>query len=231
MPTAWNYPNSKPNSNKPKIAIAIPYNGKWEPEWVSKVYIPLNYFTTSWCDKIPLLCKVPSLPVARDILVSNALQANCNYIFFLDTDHIFEYPQDPNLALNILYQCINKDPNNKDGKIVSGLYRAKQKSGFNYAAWMRANEKGFTPIQSWTGNWLNIDVTGLGCTLISMEVFKNIERPWFKWELQNDISEDFYFFQLAKKHGYSTHIFTDVKLSHLGDMKVMSDGTITTQDM
>jgi hypothetical protein len=175
--------------------------------------------------------KVPSLPVARDTLVNQALQSNCDYMFFLDTDIIFESPQDPNEALNILYQCMNKDRSDKDAKIVGGLYRAKQKQGFHYGMWMRANEKGFVPIEKWSGNWLNVDVTGLGCCLIDMDVFRNIPKPYFYWEVQDGISEDFYFFELAKKHGYSVHIFTDVKLSHLGGLKVKWDGSFVTPDM
>lgn len=215
----------------PRIAISIPYNSKFEPEWVEKTYRFLRCIPVNWCEKVVFYSKVPSLPVARDTLVNQALQSDCDYIFFLDSDMIFEDPQNPNEAINILYQCINKDKSNKDAKIVSGLYRAKQKQGFNYAMWLRVNEKGFGPIYKWTGNWLEADVVGLGCCLIDLDVFRNIPKPWFYWEVQDGISEDFYFFELAKKHGYNTHIFTDVKLSHLGGLKVKCDGSIVTPDM
>lgn len=230
MPTAWNSSNNI-EKNTPKIAIAIPYNGKFEPEWVEKTWRHLRCTPLNWCTKIVFYSKVPSLPVARDSLVNQALQTDCHYVFFLDSDMIFETPEDPNVALDTLYQCMNKDPNSKEGKIVSGLYRAKQKQGFGWAAWMKVHEKGFTPIQNWTGNWIKIDATGLGCCLIDMCIFRNIPKPWFYWEVQGDISEDFYFFQLAAKFGYDTHLFTDVKLSHLGGLKVKSDGTIVIADM
>lgn len=228
MPTAWNNNNQ---SIIPKIAVCIPYNSNWYPEWVDKTYCPLKYVPTNWCTKILFLSKVQSLPVARDMLIDQALQANCNYVFFIDTDMVFESPNDPNMALNQLYQVINKDPNSKNGKIVSALYRAKQNTGYSFAIWTRANDKGFTPIVQWTGNWIEVSVTGLGCALIDTQVFKNIERPWFRWELKDDMSEDFYFFELAKKNGYDIHSFTDVRLSHLGHLKVRSDGTVTTTDM
>jgi hypothetical protein len=235
MPTAWsNIPKSNISKyNIPKIAVCIPYNSNWFPEWTDKTYCPLKYVPTNWCTKITFLSKVQSLPVARDILVNQALQSNCDYIFFLDTDMVFESPNDPNVALNHLYQVINKDPSTKDGKIVGALYRAKQKVGFSFSMWTRApnNIRGYTPIESWTGNWINVSVTGLGCALIDMEVFKNIERPWFRWEMNEEISEDFSFFELAKSRGFDTHVFTDVKLSHLGGLKVKSDGTIVTPDM
>lgn len=232
MPTAWNNINI-PSNKKPKIAIATPYKDSWNPEWVVKTRDPLHFVLLDWCEKMTFMSKIESLPVARDALVTEALKFNADYIFFIDTDHIFELPLDPNIALSMLYQTMNKNIDTKEGKIVSGLYRAKQKTGFNYAAWMKAsgNTKGYTPIQSWNGNWLEVDVTGLGCTLIDMQVFKTLPRPWFYWEESDGISEDFYFFELAKKYGYNLHIFTDVKLSHLGKMKVKCDGTFEIQEL
>lgn len=225
-----------PNQNiprKPKITVCIPYNGKWEAEWVMRSYIHICHAPTEWCTKYQLLSKVPSLPLSRDSLTNNALKTDCNYVFFLDTDIIFEQPQDPNAALYMLYQAINKDPNSKEGKIVSGLYRAKQRTGFAYAMWMDAPSgiKGFVPIEKWTGNWLKVDVCGMGCCLIDINVFKDIPKPYFHWELDGEMSEDFYFCKLAAKYGYDTHIFSDVKLSHLGDMKVKSDGTFSIPEM
>lgn len=225
MPQAW---ESKKTSDLPKIAVCIPYISKWEPEWVEFTYSRLRFTPTAWCDKMLFMCKVPSLPVARDILVKQSLDNKCDYTFFVDTDHIFETPSDPNLALNHLYQCMNKSKDSKDSKIISGLYRAKQRVGFNNAMWMRQDNRGYTPVIKWTGNWIRVDVCGLGCCLIDNMVFKEIPRPWFKWDMAEDISEDFYFCELANKHGYNTHVLTDVKLSHLGDLKVQADGTITT---
>lgn len=224
-------PNVDPN--KPRITIAIPYNGRWDPEWAVRAYLPLCYIPVDWCIKAHFLCKVPSIPTARDTLVDNALQTGCQYIFFLDTDVIFESPADPNIALNMLYQVINKDPKTKEGKIVSGLYRAKQKTGFSYAAWVDAPTglNGFIAIDKWTGNYVKVDVVGMGCCLIDIQVFKNLRKPYFKWELNGEMSEDFHFCKSAAELGYDTHVFTDVKLSHLGNIKVKTDGTFALSEM
>ena len=230
MNTAW----ENLQNTKPKIAIATPYNGDWNPEWVTKTRDPLEFVPLTWCEKITYKSKVPSLPVARTALVEEAIKIKADFIFFIDTDIIFESPTDPNMALSMLYQTIDKNKDNKNGKIVSGLYRAKQKVGFNYAVWMKPADikvKGYVPIQSWSGNWLEVDVTGLGCTLIDMKVFRELEQPWFFWESTTGPSEDFYFFELAKKHGYNLHVFTDVKGSHGGYMKVKCDGTVVLQEM
>lgn len=225
---AWETTNTK----IPLIAVGIPYNN-WEVEFTEKVYTRLKHVPLDFANKTMFLSHAPSLPVARDALVSQALSVNADYIFFIDTDNVFEIPEDPNHALKILYQCMNKDPNSKDAKIVSGLYRAKQKVGFNYAAWMKVQDKdkGYVPIQSWTGNWLQVSVVGMGCCLIDMKIFKEVPRPWFRWDTFDDVSEDFYFFEQALKYGYKVNVFTDVKLSHIGKLKVKCDGTIVTPEM
>jgi hypothetical protein len=226
----------KPDSGLPKIAISIPFNGNWIPEWVERMYLPLMYHPVPWCQKVAFLTRVPSISVARNTLVEQALGIGADYILFVDTDIVMESPTDPNVALSNLYQTINKskikeDKNYKNARIVSGLYRAKQKTGFSYAMWLNYQEKGFTPMVNWQGNWLEVAVIGLGFTLIDAKIFNDIPKPWFVWNDPNSISEDFYFCKLAKEHGYESRVFTDVKLSHIGTLKVKTDGTITVPEV
>jgi hypothetical protein len=233
--TSW--PDTpRPDSGLPKIAICIPFNSNWLPEWVERMYLPLMYHPLTWCQKIAFLTRVPSISVARNTLIEQALSINADYVLFVDTDIVMESPTDPNVALSQLYQVINKSkdissPSYKDARIVSGLYRAKQKTGFSYAMWMDYSEKGFTPIANWKGNWLQVDVVGLGFCLIDLSIFKDIPKPWFVWNSPGTISEDFHFCKLAKKHGYETRVFTEVKLSHLGTLKVKTDATITVPEV
>lgn len=207
---------------KPKIAVLLPHQGTLPSEFVEKVWGPLRFQAVAWCDKLPLICRVPSLPLARNVLAQQALDGGIDYLFWIDSDHVFETPQDPNEALRLLYQC--------NAPIACGLYRAKQRIGLNYAAWMKA-EGGYIPIQSWTGNWIRVDVTGFGCALIKAEVFRAVKPPWFHWEEANAPSEDFYFWERAAKAGYEVRILTDCKLSHIGVLKVKTDGSVTTLDV
>lgn len=89
----------------------------------------------------------------------------------------------------------------------------------------------YTPIQSWEGNWITVDVTGLGCALIRAEVFKAVKEPWFHWEEPEAVSEDFAFYEKCREAGFEVKVFTDVRLSHLGELKVLSDGSVTTRDV
>jgi GT2 family glycosyltransferase len=189
---------------------------------VEKTWGPLRWVPLDWCEKIPLMCRVPSLPLARNILAKHALDAGATHLFWLDSDLVFEKPEDPNEALRLLYLC--------DAPIVAGLYRAKQKVGFNYAAWVKV-EGGYAPIREWSGNYIRVDVTGLGCCLVKREVFEKVPKPWFKWVEEEAPSEDFAFFEKCREAGYEVRIFTEVRLSHIGALKVLSDGSVSTLDV
>jgi GT2 family glycosyltransferase len=117
--------------------------------------------------------------------------------------------------------------------VASGLYRAKQKTGFHYAAWVKnPRGEGYFPIQGWTAgsNWIKVDAIGLGFCLLKREVFERIPHPWFKWDKPAP-SEDFYFCEQLIKYGYEIRVLTDVKCSHIGTLKVHHDGTISTLEV
>ena len=208
-------------SEKPRIALLLPHTSTLPAEFVDSIWGPLRHVPVAWCDKIPRMCRVPSLPVARNMLAQQALDAGATHLLWVDSDGVMESPTDPNEALKLLYQC--------DAPIAACLYRSKQKTGFNYAAWNRVKD-GYTPIASWTGNWFPVDVTGMHFVLIKREVFEAVPKPWFHWEEESP-SEDFYFFEKAAKAGYGVRIFSEVKLSHLGELKVLSSGKVTTRDV
>ena len=207
--------------DKPRIAILLPYRQSLYAQFVESIWGPLRFIGVPWCDKIPKMSDAVSLPLARNALVEAALELDVTHLLWLDSDGVMETPEDPNEAMRILYKC--------DAPIAACLYVAKQASGFNYAAWMKAPE-GYTPIVGWQEgtNWISVSATGLHFCLIKREVFENVPKPWFHWNETGKPSEDFYFFEKAKEAGYEVRIRTDVRLSHLGVLKVRSDKRITT---
>lgn len=91
-----------------------------------------------------------------------------------NSDNVCEEPTDPNQAIRTLLSL--------NAPCASGLYRAKQQGGFNYAMWLRnPNGAGYIPIKEWTGNWIPCHVIGFGFVLLKRECFERVPYPWFEW--------------------------------------------------
>jgi len=251
---AWITPpvnNVSPPSKKPVIQILLPHRGNWQAEWVEATWKPMSY-PLPWCDKTFSLCRIPSLPNARNTLAQQLLDGNADYALWMDDDHIIESPTvkigenedgtpiligDPNLALHSLYKALEETGEN----IITGLYRAKQQHGFNYAIWHYATQPdgkpGFIHIQQWEppeANFFSVDVAGFGMMLMHRRVLEKMrdagygtkEKPFFSWEHPNSMSEDFDFLMKAKELGFKTWCLTDVKLSHMGLLVISTDGSV-----
>lgn len=227
QPPTTQPPVSTAPQGKPKIMIAVPHESRVYTEWAFKMLGPLMHVPVPWCDKVPQMARGVPLNVARDQLAEAMLaDKTVTHIMWVDSDSICSSPPNPNDAMQMLFQC--------NQPIVSGLYRAKQKDGFNYAMWMDAKlpegKLGFLPIQSFTGNWLQVDTVGMGFILVQRKVYETLPQPWHPWPTKSP-SEDFNFCIAARKAGFSINVFTEVKLRHLGEMGVNLDGTITVLEV
>ena len=215
---AWEF------GNKERVAILIPHTGSVSLEWADRVYGPLKFVPSPHFDKVVLTARGTPWDVARNSLVKQALgDSKVTHLMWIDSDVVFEQI-DPNEAILQLMRC--------DAPIVSGVYRVRQKSGFNYAMWTK-HPQGFVPVERFTGNWLTVDVIGFGCVLIKREVFERVPEPWFFWGPGEFPSEDFNFCLRAAEHGYKVYVYTDLKCSHIssGGLKVTSDRSVTTLDV
>jgi len=211
------------NSSLQRIVIGVPYEVKVTMMWAMKTMAPLLFTSTNWCEKIPQMARGVPQSVARDQIVDQALlDPLVTHILWVDSDSICESPEDPNVALNMLYQC--------NVPIVSGLYRAKQKQGFNYAAWMDAklpdNKPGFVPIESYTGNFFQVDTVGMGFCLVKREVYERLSKPWYPWPTHSP-SEDFNFCVLKDTLVYGNNI-VPIETLNIGDTVLTCEGLIKT---
>lgn len=130
-----------------------------------------------------------------------------DYIMFIDSDTYFK----PNLLDKLI-------ESNKD--IVSGLYFSRV---FPYNPMMyKEGKEQLEIIHDFKINDLiEVDSFGLGCCLIKTEVFKNLEIPYFKFEIEKGeslkyISEDHYFCKKLKAKGYKLYANTGVLCMHIG---------------
>lgn len=211
----------------PHICLCIPHFGAVSFEWVESTYGPLRFIPCVDFAKSNKLARgILNLDTERNMVAKMALEdKSVTHLLWLDTDCICESPTDPNQAVRMLLQC--------NTPVVSGLYRSKKLKGdYPYAMWMKnpAGEYGYVGIQSWTGNFVKVDTIGFGFVLIKREVFEKIPYPWFVWDKQAP-SEDFDFCEKMVKYGYDIRVFTEVKLSHAGMMKVKIDGSVHVLDV
>lgn len=145
---------------------------------------------------------------ARQEVVQKAYNMGVEWLFFLDSD-VFP-PSD----------CLHRLMSH-NVPIVTGVY------------WMKSSPPqpvvykvlGNGPI--WeidpTAGLVEIGGAGLGCTLINMSVFDNLESPYFKtnWSMVKDgrtihsqIGEDHYFYLMAQKAGYKIYMDPTVLCDH-----------------
>lgn len=258
---------SQPNVNvgvakKPVICVLMPQEESMSVEFIERTWAPLKA-PSQWCDKQYMMCRVPSLPLARNILVQQFLKSTAEYALWMDSDHILEKPSEGtpdhqawDEALYKLYRALEESGES----IVSGLYRAKQQHGFNYAIWKKAapemNKRGYVHVEGWSGNFFEVDVCGLGLTLMRRKVVEELYNQTeyakkvvegikskcvtelsgvehlitseepFHWETPDSISEDFNFLEKLRRLGYKTWVLSDVRLSHEGRVVINTSGAI-----
>lgn len=233
---AWDY------VAKPKVCICVPHTAHVTLEWADKTYVPLKLMGPNF-DKVYQLARGTPLNLSREEMVLGGMgvgakgdTSKVTHFFFVDSDILFEQPSDVNQAISILLSM--------NQPIVCGVYRAKQKTGFHHAIWSKRllpdgktltfDPVGLPPPPT---NWFTVDVTGLGCALVKREVFEKVPRPWFEWTFDKydssklGPSEDFSFFLKAKEYGYLCWIYSDVKCSHIGDLKVKFDGALSVLEV
>lgn len=226
---AWNT-DSQPSIpiNMAHVCVLIPHWGSVQLEWVNSTYAPLIFIPQSDFAKSHRISRgIFNLDSHRNVLIKAALEdKTVTHILFLDSDVVVESPADPNQALRILLSL--------NVPIVSALYRAKKAKGiYPYAMWALnpSGGAGYIDIPTWTGNWLSVGAVGFGFILFKREVFEKTPYPWCEWHEPPNPSEDFWACEKFRKAGFEIKVFTDVKLSHIGTMKVKIDGSVHVLDV
>ena len=150
---------------------------------------------------------------ARNHIVESAINANVEYLFFLDDDVL----PPPNIFVKML--SYHKD-------IVSALYCTKSKPAYPLVF----TESGAGCYTDWElGEIVKVWGCGLGATLIDMKVFTEdkIEKPYFKstkleavkdpqtleWFYKTG-TEDLYFYDKVEKAGYDVYVDTSIQCMH-----------------
>jgi len=145
---------------------------------------------------------------SRNELVKKAQLDKCDYVWFIDTDQLISKGTlDKLLALKV--------------NIASALYFTRTPPIIPV---MRKFENGcYEGIFDWKdGEVLEVDGIGLGCCLIKMNVFDDIEFPYFKLTYENfkgytlHVSEDLNFCRKVRKAGFKIYVDTGLIARHIG---------------
>ena len=148
---------------------------------------------------------------ARNQLARKALNDECDYIMFIDADMILP----PKAIDDLIDMNLN---------IVSGLYFAKGKPYLPVAR-IKKNDDDIDHkfLETFEfGKVMKVAGAGMGCCLIKADVLKKLEYPWFKFEWKKikgsmqQLAEDLYFCNAAKKIGYDTYLNTGIVCEHFG---------------
>lgn len=209
-----------------RVRICVVSNRYTSPVFASSLAMMTTNMALAktYFDRVGLACKAwhSCLPIAREQCVTLCLNENDTHILFIDDDSIV--PQD---AGKRLYQS---------GKRIVGVnfvrkefpitYCAKGMDGQNLSSHKKS---GIEEVQR----------IGFGMTLIHLDIFRKMEKPWFRMEWSKEtghVSEDYYFSERAKALGEK--IYIDHSLSqqcqHAGEFLYSGeymDANIETRDL
>jgi hypothetical protein len=174
-----------------KLGIGIPLGSEWIPAqfWFSYENLkkPIGY---------KLICMAALTPVAREQIVVKALKEDCTHLLFIDSDMTFRE--------DAFYKLLVHDKDICHGKFYS-RYEP-------YAPCIWINGKQENPLK-----FCKIDHAGLAFSLIKMDVFKKIPRPWFEFKMTDKevTGEDVAFHTKAKQYGFEAYCDPEVYVGHL----------------
>jgi hypothetical protein len=194
------------NISNQKLGIGIPNNFSMVPSaffdsWIMMDFPPFVYLRTSQ----------GPIDDMRNEIVRNAFNSGCTHLIMLDVDQI--YGQDTIRRLL---------SHNKD---IVGCMICRRYPPFD-PLMLRGKINSYQTVKEWTpGELVEVDATGTGCLLFSMEVFRKVPEPWFEFDHRDTgtVGEDIGFCAKARAVGYQVFVDTGCAAGHLSNMLVTED--------
>ena len=230
--SGMNTPNQTiQTGEKPEVAVCILHTGNVTMEWAIRTSLVFMHFQHMKKKFLYLCNRNMPYDVAREQVTRMAIDAGAKWIFHYDSDVL--------IPVNTIEILINWSEQFKL-PLLSGLYWAKKPGPPQPAAWLAVNEEpeknivNFAPVDLTkhlkSQDILPVDVTGAGCMLINVDVFKQLTKsnpnlPFFQWGVGRkdnngkpllQMSEDFWFcWRCQKELGIKPHVATAVKCDHI----------------
>lgn len=191
-----------------RLGIGIPNNFTMTPSaffdsWVMMDLPPFVYLRSS----------IGPIEEMRNNMVREALGCGCTHILMMDTDQI--YPRD----------IIKRLTSHK--KDIVGAMVCRRYPPFDPLL-LRGKINNYHTVSEDEidkGGLIPVDATGTGCLLISMEVFKKLPDPWFRFNKTDTgiVGEDIGFCSNARRAGFDIYVDTDCEVMHLSQLAVTKD--------
>lgn len=205
-----------------RIVVGVPTLDSINAETVSRLI--------HWAKQFPkgvvsfyFTYRVAPVDRARNQIVDWFLKkGNFTHLFFVDSDTV--------PPINALEKMLEAD---KD--IITGLtpmlqYDKEKKTWgtmFNALKKTEYDKKGNprTSVVDITGGVVPVHRFGASCLLIKRGVFEKLERPFFKFELNDDgtehrVSEDIYFCEKAREAGFDLFAHTGIICGHFKSVRL-----------
>ena len=153
---------------------------------------------------------------ARNSIVEAALQTGCEYLFFLDDDHVLEWDTvpGPTSQYDIVENLLAHMEADENLGIVGAVYY--HRGGGCRAVVMQHGEQGgyrWIRDDEITGGLQEVAVQGGGCMLLRMSMFDKLAGPWFEPEF--DLGTDIQICKKADEAGFKVACDTSIKVGHV----------------
>jgi hypothetical protein len=153
---------------------------------------------------------------ARNSIVEGALQVGCDYIFFLDDDHVLDWEKTSGPASNydIIDRLIDHMEHDDMLGVVGAVYYHRG-SECRPVLMKRGTDGGYYYLRDdeVTGQLQDVAVQGGGCMLLRCKMFDRIHQPWFAPEHQ--LGTDIQICTKALEAGFKVKCDTGIKIGHV----------------
>lgn len=155
-----------------------------------------------------------NIATVRNAIVRAALEDGCTHVLMMDTDQV--YP--PDTITKLLKHA------------ESGMRIVTAKVHRRYPPFDPVMLRGsidryeVVPYEEWRkGGLVEVDATGAACMLVDIDVYLNMEVPWYGSPLSEkgkEVGEDIYFCYKARQAGYRIWVDTSINVGHLALMEI-----------
>lgn len=195
------------NLERTKIGIGLSIGKDVSPIFLRTMFARVGEWMQKYIVTILIDTDIP-IDLSRNNIVQSAIQENCDYLFFIDSDVLIEE--------GYLERLLS---HKKD--IIAGVYHQKV---FPYYASVKKRLYGNTyyHMELNGDDIIEIDGASMGCLLIKMKIFDKIHYPWFEFKYYKDngkweqFSEDLYFCQKLQDIGVKIYCDPSIICTHIG---------------